>query len=69
MEGVMKSKSYRLSAAALALVICVSIAPASYAGKQTKDFEVREKVVKFLKKLQSFFGVTSLDDFPQPPKP
>ena len=65
----MKSKSNRLSAAALALVICVSIAPASYAGKQTKDFEVREKVVQVLKKLQRFFGVSSLDDFPLPPRP
>jgi hypothetical protein len=65
----MKSKSYRLSAAALALVICVSIAPAGYAAKQSKDFDVREKVVRFLKKLQVFIGVSSLDDLPQPPRP
>lgn len=65
----MKSKSYRLSAAALTLVICVSIAPASYAGKQNKEFEVREKVVQLLKKVQRFFGITSLNDFPVPPRP
>jgi hypothetical protein len=66
----MNIRVHRVSAAALALVLCLSLSPAASAAVNRDDpGDLREKVVRILKKAQKFFGsITSLDDL-IPPRP
>ena len=67
----MKHQIYK-SAAALALVLCLSISPLAIAAPQSRDdgFTVRDRIELVIKKVRKFFdGITSLDELPAPPKP
>jgi hypothetical protein len=67
----MKHRKYR-SAAALALVLCLSISPLAIAAPQSRDddFTVRDRIELVIKKIRRFFGgITSLDELPLPPRP
>lgn len=64
----MKSNIYRAGAAALALVVCLSVAPTATAQPGDR-FDVREKIAKILKKLKSLPGIRGMEDVPGPPKP
>lgn len=67
----MKHRFY-LSAAALALFVCLSIAPLAMAAPQSRDddFNVRDRIERVIKKVRKFFGgITSLDELPLPPRP
>jgi hypothetical protein len=65
----MKSNMYRAGAAALALVVCLSLAPIATAARPGDRFDVREKIAKILKKLKSLPGIWVMEDVPGPPKP
>jgi hypothetical protein len=69
----MNSRKNTLSAAALALVVCLSTAPiASAAVYRDRDgFDgVAERIVRVIKKVQNFFGgVIAQTDQPIPPRP
>ena len=68
----MKISRSRLGAAALALVLCVSISPvASAAGRRRSDDpSFRETIIKVVLKIRGIFGgVAANDDFPDPPRP
>lgn len=67
----MKHRAY-LSAAALTLVLCLSVAPMAVAAPQSRDdqFTVRDRIEHVIKKIRRFFGgITSLDELPLPPRP
>ena len=68
----MKSSHRAANAVVLALVICLSAVPASAAEPLHRDYEyeVRERVVRVIKKVRQFFGgITGLEDVPMPPRP
>jgi hypothetical protein len=67
----MKTGFRRMSVAALTLVVCLSLSPvAAAAVTRDHDDDLREKIVRILKKAQKFFGsITSLEDAIQPPRP
>ena len=66
----MKSRQIQVSAAALALAICLTSTPAVYAGDRG-DRDFGGKVVRVIKKLQKLLGggIASNSDLPTPPKP
>jgi hypothetical protein len=67
----MKHRFY-MSAAALALFVCLSTAPLAIAAPQSRDdqFTVRDRIERVIKKVRRFFGgITSLDELPIPPRP
>lgn len=68
----MKIKNRRWGAAALALVVCLSVAPLTTA-KPTEDrnrFEPRERIVRIVKRIKDFLNrIGSQEDLPQPPIP
>lgn len=61
----------KLSVAALALVVCLSLSPvASAAVERDQDLDLREKIVRILKKAQKLLGgIASQTDSITPPKP
>jgi len=69
----MNFNRYRLGAAALALVLCVSISPVATAAGQRRDDDpsLRQTIVKVIQKIRGIFGggVVVNEDFPQPPRP
>jgi hypothetical protein len=64
----MKSNTRRVGVAALTLIVCLAISPWATAAP-VGDPPVRDKVVKFLKKLKKIAGVITLEDLPSPPRP
>jgi len=75
----MKSNIFRVGAAALALVVCLTIAPivtarpASAANATVTEswdrFDLGARIAKIIKKLKSLPGVRSFEDQPGPPLP
>lgn len=68
----MNLKYRRLSAAALTLVFCLTVAPITEAKPvQNRDrFEPRERIVKIVKRIKDLvWRISSFDDGPQPPNP
>jgi hypothetical protein len=66
----MKRYHHRLSAAALTLIVCLSISPIA-AAAQPDAHDFRESIVRILKKIQKKATsiITVLGDTPGPPKP
>ena len=64
----MKSSTYRAGVAALAIIVCLSLAPVASAAPGDR-FDVREKIAKIIKKLKSLPGIKTMEDDPLPPKP
>lgn len=65
----MKSSKIRAGAAALTLVVCLSVAPVALAVPgEDRSEEVRAKVWRLLKQFKKF-SVSILQDQPVPPKP
>ena len=62
----MKFVSRRVSAAVLAAVLVLPIAPTVAAGP--RDGDVGDRIVRIIKKLQKAFGITTQAD-PTPPRP
>jgi hypothetical protein len=62
-----------LSAGALALIVSLSISPVVFAVQPQRpgdEPEVRERIVRVIKKISKILhGVTTLDEYPVPPKP
>ncbi len=65
----MKSKKFRVSAAALALAICVSISPIATAAPADREMDVRERIVRVIKKVQRLLGIGTCEETPLPPRP
>lgn len=71
----MKLNTRRMSAATLALVLSLYLAPSlSAAPNRDQDLDLRERIVRIIKKIQSHLlggssGVTILEDAPVPPRP
>ena len=71
----MNRKYRRLSAAALAFVFCLMVVPVTTASARNRDrFESREPIVRapivrIIKKIKSFLGITTEDEVPGPPHP
>lgn len=61
----------RWGAAALILVFCLAGAPLASAKpfREGSDPDPGERVVRVIKKVKKFFGISTLDDFPEPPRP
>lgn len=61
------------SAAALVLVVCLTVAPAASAelfNRRELPGQAREKISRFLDTVRRFFvDVVTLEDFPAPPRP
>ena len=69
----MNLKYRRLSAAALTLVFCLTVAPIT-AAKSARDrhdrFERRDPIVRLISRIKELLGrISSQDDFPGPPNP
>ena len=70
----MKLKYRRVSAAALTLIFCLSVAP-MMAAKAIRDrdrnrIEPPEQVVRIVKRIKDLFKrISTQEDFPQPPVP
>jgi hypothetical protein len=67
----MNRKNRRWGAAALTLVFCLAGAPLAYgkAFREGADPDPGERIVRVVKKIKKFFGISTLDDFPEPPRP
>ncbi len=69
----MKSKNFRVSAGALALVVCLTVSPKSEGATVESGIggvNIRERVVRIVKKLYKKLGdVRTLNEYPAPPKP
>jgi len=66
----MKKIQYRVSATALVLVVCLSVASPAFARRDTRGpRDLRERVVRFLTKIQTIIGITANNDGMTPPKP
>ncbi|HYK04501.1 MAG TPA: hypothetical protein VE974_22305 [Thermoanaerobaculia bacterium] len=66
----MKVNTRRVGVAALTLVVCLSISPVASAVQPGDAFVgIREKIVRILKKLKTFGGLTSFEDTIGPPRP
>jgi hypothetical protein len=74
----MKLKYRRVSAAVLALVVCLSVAPAGSARanhdreryRDRDRVEPREQVIRIVKRIKNLLGrMSAEDDYPQPPRP
>ena len=67
----MKRNHYRLSAAALALLVCLSVTPVTAAAEPSLGGSgFRQDIIRIFKKIQKkLSGITTLTDFPLPPKP
>lgn len=65
----MKSRLRIFAAVALAVVLFVQAPAVSATPKDGIGRDVPAKIVKFIKKLQNLFGVSSNTDAPQPPRP
>jgi hypothetical protein len=66
----MKVITRRVSVAALALVVCLSISPIAAAAQRDQPLlQFREKISWLLKKLKTFGGIVAFEDNPGPPKP
>ncbi|HEX8254912.1 MAG TPA: hypothetical protein VF846_17335 [Thermoanaerobaculia bacterium] len=64
----MKSKFVRAGVAALTLVVCLSISPVAAAAPGDGSADLRERIIRAVKKLKNI-RITILEDFPLPPKP
>lgn len=70
----MKLKYRRMSAAALTLVFCLSVAPMA-AAKADRDrdrnrIEPPDRIVRLVTRIKNLLGrISSQDDFPGPPNP
>lgn len=61
---------HRGIAAALTLVVCLTVSPnLSASEKRVREITPRERVVRVIQQIQKFFGVSVATDFPNPPKP
>ncbi len=66
----MNVNTRRVGVAALALVVCLSISPVAAAVQPNQGFVgIREKVIRIIKKLKTFGGLTSFEDTIGPPRP
>jgi hypothetical protein len=66
----MKSSTRFGGAAALAFVVCLSLAPVASAGLRPGDrLDVRAKIAKILKKLKGLPSIWTFEDQPGPPHP
>ena len=65
----MKSKFQRAGTAALALVVCLSLAPIATAARPGDGFDLRERIAKIIKKIKTLPGIRVFEDTPGPPKP
>ena len=65
----MKSNLYRTGAAALTLVVCLSVAPVATAARPGDGFDFRDRIAKIIKKLRNLPRIFILEDYPGPPKP
>lgn len=68
----MKLKSRRWGAAALALIVCLAVAPTSSAKPSEGRFRLEppERIVRIVKRIKDFLNrISSQEDFPQPPIP
>lgn len=63
----MKSRVRRAAAVVLAVVLCLELSPAVYA--RPYDGGQEPPLTRIIKKLQKFFGVSTHDDLPVPPRP
>jgi hypothetical protein len=66
----MKVNTRRVGVAALALVVCLAVSPVAFAV-QPHDAAVgiRERIIRIIKKLKTFGGLTSFEDTIGPPRP
>lgn len=64
----MKSHIRRAGVAALTLVVCLAFSPVATA-KPIDGPTLREKIIQIVKKLRTFAGTKTFEDFPAPPKP
>lgn len=65
----MITRNRRVSVA-LALVLCLFLSPLSSAApRRDHDDDLREKIVRILKKAQKFFGGLTSDEDILPPRP
>jgi hypothetical protein len=53
------------------LVFCLAGTPLASAKpfREGADPDPGERVVRVVKKIKKFFGISTLDDFPEPPRP
>lgn len=66
----MKSRSVRSSAAALVLLVCLSVAPIAAANGRDTGRDFSERVRRIIQKIQQIAGgITSNSNYPTPPKP
>jgi hypothetical protein len=69
----MKIRVRRVSAAALALVVCLSLSPVASAAVERDrldELDLRAKIVRILKKAQKLLGgIASQEDSITPPRP
>lgn len=71
----MKLKYRRVSAAALTLIFCLSVAPV-VAAKANRDrdrdrfrIEPPQQIVRIVKRIKNILKISSQEDLPQPPRP
>ena len=63
-------KTAKRTVAAGVLVLFVSLSgPALYAGPRDGEVRVPPAIAKILKQLQKFFGISTNEDVPIPPRP
>lgn len=66
----MKSRITRFSATALALVVCLSVSLPLIADSRDPRHGIGERVARIAEKIQHLVRkITTLSDFPGPPKP
>jgi len=67
----MKCNHQRMRVAALALFVCLAVAPVTVAApSRDRDYNFSERIVRVLKKVTKLFGsVVVFEDFPNPPRP
>jgi hypothetical protein len=65
----MKAHRTRTAALLLAVALALPIAPLTASPRGKRDRDVTDPVVRIIKNIRKFFGITALDDLPSPPKP
>ncbi|HEY0160433.1 MAG TPA: hypothetical protein VGF28_24310 [Thermoanaerobaculia bacterium] len=70
----MKIEHRPLSVAALALFLCLLVAPLAIAAEPVRDhdrsFDVPQRIARTIQKLKKALrGISTLNDVPSPPKP
>lgn len=66
----MKLYNRRMGAAALALILILSVSPIRAAEPQDREERAREKIARIIQSIKKHLGqITTLNDLPMPPKP